>query len=164
MNTKMIAWLVAAALLSIVSMAKAQPKKVPRIGYLTSTDPATESIRFEPFRAALRELGYIEGQNIAIEYRYAEGKAERFSELAAELVRLKVDIILTGGDRPIRAVKNATKTIPIVMVGAGTDPVEAGFVESLAHPGGNITGLTNLGRELHGKRLELFKEAVPKLA
>src|SRR5262245_25866345 len=141
-----------------------QPKKIPRIGYLTSTDPATESIRSEPFRAALRELGYIEGQNIAIEYRYAEGKAERFSELAAELVRLKVDIILTGGDRPIRAVKNATKTIPIVMVGAGTDPVEAGFVESLAHPGGNITGLTNLGRELHGKRLELFKEAVPKLA
>src|SRR5262245_20367171 len=109
-----------------------QPKKVPHIGYLTSTDPATESIRFEPFRAALRELGYIEGQNIAIEYRYAEGKADRFSALAAELVRLRVDIILVGGDRPIRAARNATKTIPIIMTGSGLDPVKEGHVESLA--------------------------------
>src|SRR5262249_23694817 len=144
MNTKMIAWLVAAALLSIVSMAKAQPKKVPRIGYLTSTDPATESIRFEPFRAALRELGYIEGQNIAIEYRYAEGKADRFSAVAAELVRVRVDIILVGGASPIRAAKNATKTIPIVMTGSGLDPVKEGHVESLARPGGNVTGITSL--------------------
>jgi putative ABC transport system substrate-binding protein len=141
-----------------------QPKKVPRIGYLTSTDPATESIRFEPFQAALRELGYIEGQNIAIEYRYAEGKADRFSALAAELVRLRVDIILVGGDRPIRAAKNATKTIPIIMTGSGLDPVKEGHVESLARPGGNVTGITSLNRELTGKRLELFKEAVPKLA
>ena len=142
-----------------------QPKKVPRIGYLSAVDPASESTRSEAIRLALRELGYIEGQNIAIEYRYAEGKRDRFPELAAELVRLKVDIIVVaGGDTLIRAAKNATKTIPIVMVGAGPDPVEAGLVESLARPGGNVTGLTNLTRELGGKRLELLKEAVPKLA
>ena len=114
---------------------------------------------------ALRELGYIEGQNIAFEYRYAEGKQDRYSNLAAELVRLKVDIIMAaGGDMPIRAAKNATKTIPIVMMGGGLDPVEAGLVESLARPGGNVTGLTNLSRKLGGKRLELLKEAVPNVA
>ena len=123
------------------------------------------STRSEAIRLALRELGYIEGQNIAIEYRYAEGKQERYPELADELVRLKVDIIVVpGGDIAIRAAKNATKTIPIVMVGQGLDPVEAGLVESLARPGGNVTGITNLGTELGGKRLELLKEAVPKLA
>ena len=142
-----------------------QPKKVPRIGYLSSFDPATESTRSEAIRLALRELGYIEGQNIAIEYRYAEGKVDRFPELAAELVRLKVDIIVVaGGAGLVRAAKNATKTIPIVMTGAGADPVEAGLIESLARPGGNVTGITNLTRELGGKRLELLKEAVPKLA
>ena len=127
--------------------------------------PASESTRSEAIRLALRELGYIEGQNIAIEYRYAEGKRDRLPELAAELVRLKVDIIVVaGGAGTIRAAKNATKTIPIVMTGAGIDPVEAGLVESLARPGGNVTGITNLTRELGGKRLELLKEAVPKLA
>jgi putative ABC transport system substrate-binding protein len=142
-----------------------QPKKVHRIGYLSSFDPATESARSEAIRLALRELGYIEGQNIATEYRYAEGKVDRFPELAAELVRLKVDIIVVaGGAIPVRAAKNATKTIPIVMVGGGTDPVEEGLVESLARPGGNVTGLTLLGGALGGKRLELLKEAVPKLA
>ena len=142
-----------------------QTKKVPRIGYLSGVDPARESIRAEAFRLALRELGYIEGQNIAIEYRYAEGKRDRYPELAAELVRLKVDIIVgPSGSAPIRAAKNATKTIPIVMMSLAADPVEAGFVESLARPGGNITGITTLSRELGGKRLELFKEAVPKLA
>ena len=142
-----------------------QAKQVFRIGYLSSCDPATESTRAEAIRLALRELGYIEGQNIAIEYRYSEGKRERDPELAAELARLRVDIIVVaGGGRTIRAVKNATKTIPIVMVGFGVDPVEAGLVESLARPGGNVTGLTNLGPELGGKRLELLKEAVPKLA
>ena len=142
-----------------------QPKKVPRIGYLSAGDPARESARSEAIRLALRELGYIEGQNIAIEYRYAEGKRDREPELAAELVRLKVDIIVVAGGGPvIRAAKNATKTIPIVMVGAGVDPVEAGLVESLARPGGNVTGITNLSRELGGKRLELLKEAVPKIA
>jgi putative ABC transport system substrate-binding protein len=148
-----------------VSAEAQQPKKFPRIGYLLGGDPTSESARFEGIRLALRELGYIEGQNIAIEYRYAEGKTDRAPELAAELVRLKVDIIVVGGgNRIVPAAKNATKTIPIVMTGPGLDPVEAGFVESLARPGGNVTGLTNLGMELGEKRLELLKEAVPKLA
>ena len=143
-----------------------QPKKVPRIGYLSSGNSASDSARAEGIRLALRELGYIEGQNIAIEYGYAEGKTDRFPELAAELVHLKVDIIVIagGGDSLIQAAKNATKTIPIVMTGAASDPVEAGFVESLARPGGNVTGLAILTRELDGKRLELLKQAVPKLA
>ena len=145
-------------------VAAQQPKKVPRIGYLSATDPASESTRSEGIRLALRERGYIGGQNIAIEYRYAEGKFDRLPELAAELLRLKVDIILVSGNRPILAAKNATKTIPIVMVGGGADPVEAGLVESLARPGGNVTGITNLNRELGGKKLELLKEAVPKVA
>jgi putative ABC transport system substrate-binding protein len=154
-----------ATLLGCVGMATAQQvKKVPRIGYLVGGDPASESTRAEAIRLALRELGYVEGQNIAIEYRYTEGKVDRYPELAAELVRLKVDIILVGGTRLIQAAKNATKTIPIVMVGLGADPVEAGHVESLARPGGNVTGVTNLSPELGGKRLELLKEAVPKLA
>jgi putative tryptophan/tyrosine transport system substrate-binding protein len=148
-----------------ISASAQEPKKVPRIGYLSASDPATESTRAEPIRLALRALGYIERQNIATEYRYADGKIDRYPELAAELVRLKVDIIVVpGGDIPIRAAKNATKTIPIVMVGLGRDPVEAGLVESLARPGGNVTGITNLGTQLGGKRLELLKEAVPKVA
>jgi putative tryptophan/tyrosine transport system substrate-binding protein len=157
--------LVVVVLLAVAVIAEAQQsKKVPRIGFLSSVDPATESARFEAIRLALRALGYIDGQNIAIEYRYAEGNRDRFSELATELVRLKVDIIVAaGGDRVIRATKNLTKTIPIVMVGAGLDPVEAGLVESLARPGGNVTGITLLDPELGGKRLELLKEAVPKV-
>jgi ABC-type uncharacterized transport system substrate-binding protein len=142
-----------------------QPKKVPRIGYLSNSDPATESTRADAIRLALRELGYIEGQNIAIEYRYSEGKPDRAPELAAELVRLKVDsIVVSGGPVWVQAAKNATKTIPIIMVGSGADPVEAGLVASLARPGGNVTGLTNLTAGLGGKRLELLKEAVPKVA
>jgi putative tryptophan/tyrosine transport system substrate-binding protein len=142
-----------------------QPKRVSRIGYLSAQDPARASAGSEAIRLALRELGYIEGENIAIEYRYAEGKSNRDPELAAELVRLKVDVIIAaGGDRLVLATKNATKTIPIVMVGTVSDPVETGLVESLARPGGNVTGLTSLTRELGGKRLELLKEAVPKLA
>ncbi|HEY7321187.1 MAG TPA: ABC transporter substrate-binding protein [Candidatus Binatia bacterium] len=141
-----------------------QPKKVSRVGYLSSTDPTTDFRRSEPIRLALRELGYIEGQNIAFDYRYSQGKLDRLPELAAELVRLKVNlIVVSGGDPEIRAAKNATTRIPIVMVGVGTDPVKAGFIESLAYPGGNVTGITNLGRELGGKRLELLKEAVPKV-
>jgi putative tryptophan/tyrosine transport system substrate-binding protein len=142
-----------------------QPKKLPMIGYLSSRDPASESARTEAVRLGLRERGYIEGQNIAVEYRYAEGNRERFPELAAELVRLKVDIIVAaGGDLLVRPVMNASKTIPIVMMGGGADPVEAGLIKSLAHPGGNVTGLTNLTRDLGGKRLELLKEAVPQIA
>jgi ABC-type uncharacterized transport system substrate-binding protein len=152
-------------LLAVGLIAEAQqPKKVSRIGYLSSFHPASESARSEGIRLALRELGYIEGQNIATEYRYAEGKRERLSEVATELVRLKVDIIVVaGGTGIIQAAKNATKTIPIVMTGGGSDPVEAGLVESLARPGGNVTGLSTLARELAGKRLELLKEAVTKL-
>jgi putative tryptophan/tyrosine transport system substrate-binding protein len=158
--------LIAVVLLALGGIAEAQqPKKVPRLGYLSPGDAASDSSRAEAIRLVLRELGYIEGQNIAFEYRYAEGKRDRFSELAADLVRLKVDIIVVaGGNRIIPAAKNATKTIPIVMTGSGLDPVEAGFVESLARPGGNVTGLTNLDMELGGKRLELLKEAVPKVA
>jgi putative ABC transport system substrate-binding protein len=152
-------------LFAVAVIAEAQqPKKMSRIGYLSNSDPARDSIRSEGIRLALRKLGYIEGQNLAIEYRYAEGKPDRQPELAAELVRLKVDIIvIAGGDTLIRAAKNATKSIPIVMVGPGADPVEAGYVESLARPGGNVTGITLLTRELGGKRLELLKEAVPNL-
>jgi putative tryptophan/tyrosine transport system substrate-binding protein len=166
MNIKITVLTLGAVLFALSLSAEAQqPKKVPRIGYLSSGDPATESTRSEAIRLALRELGYTEGQNIAIEYRYAEGKIDRFSKLAAELVRLKVDIIVVaGGTIYVQAAKNATKTIPIVMLGAGADPVEAGLVESLARPGGNITGLTQLTRELGEKRLELLKEAVPKVA
>jgi putative ABC transport system substrate-binding protein len=158
--------LLSATLLAVAVMAEAQQtKKITRIGYLSSGDAARDSARSEAIRLALRELGYIEGQNIAIEYRYAEGKRDRFPELAAELVRLKVDIVVVaGGPRWVRPAMNATKTIPIVMTGAGIDPVEAGVVESLARPGGNVTGITNLGPELGGKRLELLKEAVAKVA
>jgi len=158
--------LVAVILLTVAVVTEAQqPKKVSRIWYLSTTDAATDTPRAEGIRLALRELGYIEGQNIAIEYRYAEGRPDREPGLAAELVRLKIDIIVVAaGDQWIRAAKNATKTIPIVMAGQGTDPVRAGFVQSLARPGGNITGITRLSGELGGKRLELLKEAVPKLA
>jgi putative ABC transport system substrate-binding protein len=157
--------LLSALLFALCFSAEAQqPKNVALIGYLSNRDPASESARSEAIRLALREFGYIEGQNIAIEYRYAEAKLDRLPALAAELVRLKVDIIVTGGDPPVRAARNATKTIPIVMMGAGVDPVKAGYVESLARPGGNITGITNLVTQLGGKRLELLTEVVPKVA
>lgn len=164
-NPKWLGLSVLAVVLVVAAVAEAQhPKKVPRIGYLSPRDQASESSRSAAIRLALRELGYIEGQNIAIEYRYGEGKLDRLPGLAAELVRLKVDIIVVGGDSGIRAAKNATRTIPIVMTGPGSDPVEAGHVESLARPGGNLTGLTTLSRGLGGKRLELLKEAVTKVA
>ena len=161
-----LVWLLATIFLPTALVVEAQqPKKVFLIGYLSSFDPASDSHGTEAIRLALRERGYIEGQNIVFEYRYAEGKLDRQPELAAELVRLKVDIIVAAGtDRTVRAAKNATKTIPIVMMGSGSDPVEIGLIESLARPGGNVTGLTNLNRELGGKRLELLKEAVPKIA
>jgi putative ABC transport system substrate-binding protein len=142
-----------------------QPGKHFRIGYLSGADNTFESTRSRAFRHALRELGHIEGQSIAITYRYAHGRIDQFPKLAAELVRLKVDIIVvSGGYGPIQAAKNASKAIPVVMLGLATDPVESGLVESLARPGGNVTGLTTLSRELGGKRLELLKEAVPGIA
>jgi putative ABC transport system substrate-binding protein len=140
-----------------------QPTKIPRIGYLTGATPVGQLARVEAFRQGLRELGYIEGKNIAIEYRYAEEKFDRLPGLAAELVRLKVDVIVTGGGNITRAVKEATETIPIVMA-QDTDPVANGFVVSLARPGGNITGLSNLAPEIRGKQLELLKEIIPKFS
>jgi ABC-type uncharacterized transport system substrate-binding protein len=138
--------LVAAVLLAVAVIAEAQqPKKVPRIGYLVARDPDTESTRSEAIRLALRELGYIEGQNIAFDYRYAELRADRYAEFASELVRLKVDIIVVAGGVPqIRAAKNATKTIPIVMVGSGADPVEFGLVESSPVPAATSPALQTL--------------------
>jgi len=141
------------------------PARVHRIGYLSTADRATDAPVSEAFREGLRELGYIEGRNIAFEYRYAEGNRDRSAEQAAELVRLKADVIVAaGGDSVIRAAMRATGTIPIVLGGSGSEPVAAGFVESLARPGGNVTGVSTLNRDLDGKRLELFKEAVPNLA
>lgn len=148
-----------------VTIEAQQPRKIPRIGYLSGTTRITDLPRAEATRRALRELGYIEGQNIVVEYRHAAGKRGGQVELAAELVRLKVDLILVaGGDGGIRAAMNATTTIPIVLMGFGSDPVEAGFVKSLARPGGNVTGFTRFSRELGGKRMELLKEAVAKLS
>jgi len=142
-----------------------QPGKVSRIGYLTSQLTALDSGRREATRQALRDLGYVDGQNISIEYRSAEGNLDRLAGLAAELVSLKVDVILVaGGYRLVLEAKNATKTIPIVMTGGGTDPVESGLIDSLARPGGNITGYINISGYLGGKRLELLKAAVAKVA
>ena len=137
-----------------------QPVKIPRIGYLSATRPQP---RDEAFRQGLRELGYVEGENIAIEWRFAEGKLDQVPRNARELVRLKVDIIVTTGPADTRAAKEATSEIPIVMA-QDSDPVGDGFVVSLARPGGNITGLSNLASEISGKRLELLKETVPKLS
>jgi len=164
-NQKLCSSALCAVLFTFSVPAEAQQtKKFFRIGYFSALDAATESTRSEPVRLALRQLGYNEGQNVAFEYRYAEGKPDRAAELAAELVRFKVDIIIiAGGDLWIRAARNVTKTIPLVMIGVGTDPVKAGFVESLSRPGGNITGITLFITELGGKRLALLKEAVPKL-
>src|SRR5215510_5882657 len=157
--------LVAVILLTVAVVTEAQQPKKVRIGYLSVSDAASDSARAEGIRLALRERGYVEGQNIAIETRYAKGKTDQHPQLAAELVRLKVDIILVAGaDSAIRAAMNATKTIPIIMTGAGIDPVKAGLIESLARPGGNVTGITNISTDLGGKRLELLKEAVPKLS
>ena len=140
-----------------------QPKKIPRIGLLSAGSSSAGSPRIEAFRQGLRELGYEEGKSVTIEYRYAEGKLERLANLAAELVRLKMDAIVSGGTPQLLAAKDATTTIPIVMAFAG-DPVGQGFVASLARPGGNITGLSSVSPELSGKRLELLKETVPTLS
>jgi len=140
-----------------------QPKKVPRIGILSSGSPSSSKEVVEPLEQGLRDLGYIEGQNITIEHRYAEGMAERLPDLAAELVQLKVDVIVVSGSPSTQAAMNATKTIPIVMTNTN-DPVGVGLVASLAHPGGNVTGLSNVGSDLGGKQLELLKEAFSKIS
>ena len=156
--------LIAVVLLAVAGIVDAQQaKKVPRIGYLTGSSPSARSANIEAFGQGLRELGYVEGKNIVIEYRYTEGKLDRLPVLAAELLRLNVEVIVTGGPAVTRAVKEATATIPIVMT-QDPDPVGSGFVASLARPGGNITGLSTLSPEISGKRLELLKEIVPKLS
>ncbi len=146
MNIKILVFAILMQSCQAFVIAEAQQsRKVYRIGYLSSSNPATEFTRAETIRLALREAGYLEGENITIEYRSSDGKTDRAPELAAELVRLNVDIIVVaGGILWIQAAKNATKTIPIVMAGAGNDPVEAGLIESLARPGGNITGIQTL--------------------
>ncbi len=140
-----------------------QPKKIPRIGYLNAVSPSSTSDRIEAFRQGMRELGYVEGKNIVIESRYAEGNLDHLPALAADLVRLKVDVIVSSGPTPTRFTKKATSTIPIVMA-QDSDPIGNGFVASLARPGGNITGLSTLAPELTGKRLDLLKEIVPRLS
>ena len=157
-------WLLITVLLTTLSSASAQQQaKIPRIGFLSTTSPSNVPTRLEAFRQGLRDLGYVEGKNIIIEYRYAEGKLEGLPSLATELVRLKVDIIVVSGPSPTRAAKEATATIPIVMTW-DYDPVGNGLVASLARPGGNITGLSILAPEISGKQLELLKEIVPKLS
>jgi putative ABC transport system substrate-binding protein len=164
MSKKIIRLTLCAMLFALSFPAEAQqPAKVPRIGYLIGPSLSASSARIEAFRQGLRELGYVEGKNIVIEYRSAEGKLDRFPALAAELVHLKVDVIVSTGLAPTRAAKEATNTIPIVMTNEG-DPVGTGIVASLARPGGNITGLSTLAPELSGKRLELLKEIIPRLA
>jgi putative ABC transport system substrate-binding protein len=153
-----------AMLLVVCFPAEAQqPTKVPRIGYLTAQTSPAELPRIDAFRQGLRALGYIEGQNIAIDFRFTDGKLERLPEVAAELVRLKVDVLIPVSTNAAQAAKRATSTIPIFFMGV-SDPIEAGLVDSLARPGGNITGLTNVMSVLSGKRLELLKETVPKLS
>ena len=146
-----------------VSAHAQQPTKIPRIGLLFTATPSAAAARIEAFRQGLRELGYVEGKNILIEQRYAEGQLNHMNELAAELVRLKVDVIVTIGPAATRPAKEATHAIPIVM-GVDDDPVGNGFVASLARPGGNITGLASLAPEIGGKQLELLKEIVPRLS
>jgi putative tryptophan/tyrosine transport system substrate-binding protein len=143
--------------------AAQQPKKVPRIGFLFGASASSIAVRREAFRQGLRELGYVEGKNIVIEWRSAEGKADRLPGLVTELVRFKVDVIVTAGTASTRAAKQATVTIPIVM-GFDDDPVGSGFAASLARPGGNITGLSTLSPETSGKQLELLREILPKLS
>jgi len=162
-NKKISALIVVTLILTGLCPAWAQqPKKIARVGYLGNT-ASTSAISMKPFHERLRNLGYIEGQNIAIEYRYFDGKVERLPELAAELVRLNCEVIVAIGNEAAGAAKNATKETPIVMAST-SDAVRSGLVASLARPGANITGLTSMGGETHGKRLELLKEIIPRLS
>ena len=165
MSKKILLSAVATFILASFHLAQAQQaKKIPRIGYLSGRgDPSTPDPLVEAFRQGLRDLGYIEGKNILVEYRYAEGKLDRIPSLVAELVQLKVDVLVSATPGAIRAAKQATKTIPIVML-TNVDPVATGIVVSLARPGGNITGLARFTTELSGKRLELLKEMVPRIS
>ena len=141
-----------------------QPAKIPKIGFLAAGSASASHCGIELFLREFRKLGYVEGKNITFVSRFADNKLDRLPALADELVRLKVDVIVTPGSNDTRAAKNATKTIPIVFLGAVSDPVALGLVDSLARPGGNITGFTNIAAVLAGKRLELLKETIPKLS
>jgi putative ABC transport system substrate-binding protein len=164
MSRKITGFALGAVLFALcVPVSAQQPKKVPRIGYLIATSPSVISARIDAFRQGLRELGYVEGKSIVIDYRWAERKLDRLPALAAELVRLNADVIVTAGPADTRAAKEATSTIPIVM-SWDNDPVGNGFVGSLARPGGNITGLSTLAPELSGKQMELLKEIIPRLS
>jgi putative ABC transport system substrate-binding protein len=164
MNRKIIGLALCSMLLAPCSSAQAQQStKVPRIGFLDASTASGSAVLVDAFRQELSKLGWIEGKNITVEYRFAEQKSERLPELAAELVRLKVDLIVVAGGQPAQAAKKLTTTIPIVMTNHA-DPVGAGLVASLARPGGNVTGNSGLGTELNTKRLEVLKDAVPKLA
>ena len=164
MNRKIVVSLLSTSILVSVHFAEAQqPTKVPRIGFLLAPSRSAVSESLDAFRQGLRELGYVEGQNILIEYRYADGKLERLPDLAAELVHLKIDVIVAGGGMAVQAAKKASSATPIVFTGIN-DPVASGVVASLAQPAGNITGLSLGGYELHGKRLELLKETVPSVS
>jgi putative ABC transport system substrate-binding protein len=164
MSKKILCFALVVILLALSFPVEAQqPKKVPRIGFLFGASASSHTDRTGAFRQALRDLGYIEGKNILIEYRYAERKLDRVPSLAAELVQLKVDVLIVPFQEGILAAKQATKTIPIV-ISTAQDPVATGIIDSFARPGGNITGLTRLTRELSGKRLELLKEAVPGIS
>jgi putative ABC transport system substrate-binding protein len=160
MIRKTFVWILATLFLTTVSPAQAQQPKIPRIGFLSSTD---NRFSFEQFRLRIRDRGHIEGKNIVIEYRTAEARQDRIPGLVAELVQLKVDVLVSTSQRAIEIAKQATKTIPIVIV-INADPVATGIVDSLARPGGNITGISTLQRELSGKRLELLKETVPRIS
>ena len=165
MKTKVLLVTLISVLLSAVQLARAQQeKKVPRIGLLVPGSAASFANRNDAFRKGLRDLGYIEGKNITIEYRYSEGKIDPLPNLAGDLVRLGVDVIVTSSGSAVRAAMKASKTIPIIFAAVAVDPVEDGLVSSLANPGGNVTGLTIFGPELDGKRLELLKEAFPKVS
>jgi putative ABC transport system substrate-binding protein len=163
MQSKKLVWLLLTFCVANVSLAQAQQTKIPRIGRLAIAAAASESSRLEALSQGLRQLGYVEGKNIITEHRFADGKPDRLPAQAAELLRLKVDVIVTAGSTPTRAAKAATSTIPIVMSN-DNDPVGDGFVASLARPGGNITGLSNFAPELSGKRLEILREVLPKLS
>ena len=158
-----VVWPLLLLFLTGATVAEAQQLNVSRIGYLSGNSPSGISARTAAFRQGLRELGYVEGKNIVIEYRYGEGKLDLLPTLAAELVHLRVAVIVTTGSTATRPAKAATSRVPIVM-GSDNDPVGNGFVASLARPGGNITGLSNLAPDLSGKQLELLKEIVPKLS
>jgi putative tryptophan/tyrosine transport system substrate-binding protein len=162
-NSKSAILLCALLFAPCYSASAQQPTKVPRIGYLSFLSRSAMADRIDAFGHGLRELGYVEDKNIVIEWRYGQEKPDRVSDLAAELVRLKVGVVVSGGNSATEAAKKVTNTIPIVMTQA-SDPVASGFVASLARPGGNITGLSRLAPELSGKRLELLKEIVPRLS